>query len=310
MKLHTHLGSTKAAALLLLALVACGPLTPAERAAEQGLRASNGLSPNGLSQNGLSQNGLSQNGLSQNGLSQNGLSQNGIGTAFTTWFNQNTAQSDVVMSYLVRCAVPSGQTRTWTNPVTSVIYTWSGAFGLAPGWAGGAAATVTEQQLLTACLAAHVNKYGVHISISVQGRSSTSVAIPLEANELTTYSVKEGCFFGNLFNGEGVFVGQDHSAWSTKYSSARACALDYKYGPSPDCAPLEVVGDCASSCTLDPSGNFYSSCTYNGKAYKPVTTRLRSQEIYRCGDGTCQFTESCGNGYDWDDCQSDCGRCW
>lgn len=302
--------STGFAALAALALSACGPLTPAERGVEQGLSAENGLSPNGLSQNGLSQNGLSQNGLSQNGLSQNGLSQNGLSSSFSTWFDQDPARSDVVMQYLVRCAVPAGQTRTWTNQATGVTYTWYGAFGLAPGWAGGAAATSTEQQLITACLASHVNKYGVHISISVQGKSSTNVAVPLGWNELTTYSVKEACFFGNLFAGEGVFVGQDHAPWDSKYSSARACALDYKYGPSPDCAPLEVVGDCASNCTLDPSGTFYSSCTHNGKTYKPVTTRLRSQDIYRCGDGTCQFTESCGWGSTWDSCYWDCRRCW
>ncbi len=310
MRVHTHLESMKAAALvLLLALCACGPLTPAERAEEQGLRADNGLSPNGLSQNGLSQNGLSQNGLSQNGLSQNGLSQNGLSSSFSTWFNQDRATSDVVMQYIVRCAVASGQTRTWTNQATGVTYTWYGAFGLAPAWAGGAAATSTEQQLITACLASHVNKYGVHISISVQGKSSTGTAIPLDANELTTYSVKEGCFFGNLFNGEGVFVGQDHAPWSLKYSSARACALDYTSGPSPDCAPLLVVGDCASNCTLDSSGNFYSSCTQNSKSYKPITTRFRSQDIYQCGDGICQFTEHCGSGSVWDNCNPDCRSC-
>ncbi|HEU4382686.1 MAG TPA: hypothetical protein VFR85_04205 [Anaeromyxobacteraceae bacterium] len=296
--------------VLVLALAACGPLTPGERAAEQGLSAQNGLSPNGLSQNGLSQNGLSQNGLSQNGLSQNGLSQNGLGTDFTTWFNHDAATSDVVMRYLVRCAVPAGESRTWKDPVTNVTYTWPGALGLAPGWASGSAATTAEQQVITACLAAHVNKYGVNVSISVQGRSSTGTAVPLEANELTTYLVREACFFGNLFRDEGVFVGLDHSPWSSKYSSARACAFDYAYGASPDCAPIQVAGDCSALCALDAGGTYYTSCTYNGKTYKPVTTRLRSQDIYRCGDGNCQFTESCGWGYDWDSCRSDCGRCW
>ncbi len=287
------LKTTSLAALASLALAACGPMAPAERAAEQGLSAQNGLSPNGLSQNGLSQNGLSQNGLASN---------------FSKWFNQDVATSDIVMQYLVRCAVPSGQTRTWTNPVTGLSYAWAGAFGLAPGWAAGFAATVTEQQLITACLAAHVNKYGVHVSISVQGKTSTGAAVPLEANELTTYSVKEGCFFGNLFNGEGIFVGQDHAPWSSAYSSARACALDYTYGPSPDCAPLVIVGDCGTSCTLDASGTYYTSCSYGGKSYKPITTRLRSQDIYRCGDGTCQFTESPGSGSSYYSCWSDCGR--
>jgi len=311
MRVHTHFESMKTAALaLLLALSACGPLTPAERAEEQGLRADNGLSPNGLSQNGLSQNGLSQNGLSQNGLSQNGLSQNGLSSNFSTWFNQDPARSDVVMQYIVRCAVPSGQVRTWTNLATGVVYTWYGTFGLAPGWAGGAAATSAEQQLITACLAAHVNKYGVHVSISVQGKTSTGVAIPLESGELTTYSVKEACFFGNLFNNEGVFAGVDHSPWKTTFSSPRACAFDYKNVQSTtDCTPLYQAGDCATLCTLDSSKNFYTSCTYNGKTYKPITTRLLPTDVYKCGDGICQFTESCGTGTGSYASCSDCGPC-
>jgi hypothetical protein len=302
--------STGFAALAALALAACGPLTPAERAEEQGLRADNGLSPNGLSQNGLSQNGLSQNGLSQNGLSQNGLSQNGLSSNFSIWFNKDTTTSDVVMQYIVRCAVPSGQTRTWTNQATGVTYTWPGALGLAPTWASGSAATTTEKQLITACLAAHVNRYGIHVSISVQGKSANGTAIPLSPNELTTYSAKEACFFGNLFNNEGVFAGVDHAPWSMKLSSPRACAFDYKKEAGlTDCAPLYQAGDCATLCTLDSSGNYYTSCSYNGKTYKPITTRLRTQDVYQCGDGTCQFTESCGPGNASFDSCSDCGPC-
>ena len=37
--------------------------------------------------------------------------------------------------------------------------------------------------------------------------------------------------------------------------------------------------------------------------------RLREADVYRCGDGVCQFTESCGNGTQYDNCRSDCGRC-
>jgi hypothetical protein len=293
-----------------LGLAGCGPLaSPEERAAAQGLKTDNGLSPNGLSQNGLSQNGLSQNGLSQNGLSQNGLSQNGLSSSFSTWFNKNTTTSDVVMQYIVRCAVASGQTRTWTNQATGVTYTWPGALGLAPSWASGSAATTTEQQLISACLAAHVNKFGVHVSISVQGRSSTGVAIPLSPNELTDYSVKEACFFGNLFANEGVFAGVDHKPWTTQFTSPRACAFDYKNTPGQtDCAPLLEAGDCATLCTLDTSKNFYTSCTYNGKSYKAITTRLLPADIYKCGDGICQFTEKCGGSSQWDAC-SDCGPC-
>jgi hypothetical protein len=297
--------STGIAALAALALSACGPLTPAERAAEQGLRADNGLSPNGLSQNGLSQNGLSQNGLSQNGLSQNGLST----TAFSSWFDSNPDFGNAVMTYVVRCALPTGGVRTYTNKA-GLTYTWYGLFDLAPVWASGKKTLpVIEQQKMTACLAAHVNKYGVHVPISVRGMAASS-PIPVDATELADFSVREACFFGNLFANEGVYVGVDHTPWTFQYSSPRACAFDYRNTASTtDCAPIYQAGDCAALCTLDASGTFYTSCSYGGKTYAPITTRLRQDEVYRCGDGVCQFTESCGTGNSSFGSCNDCGLC-
>ena len=88
---------------------------------------------NGLSTNGLSTNGLSTNGLSTNGLSTNGLSTNG----FNVWFNSNPASlSSLVMKYVIRCAVPKGQNRTFTS-TAGVTYVWAGGLGLAVQWALG-----------------------------------------------------------------------------------------------------------------------------------------------------------------------------
>jgi len=266
----------------------------------------NGLSPNGLSANGLSANGLGANGLSANGLSANGLSANG----FATWFDANAPVADMVMGYVVNCAVPAGQTRTWTSPKTRLTYAWGGALGLLPGWAAGNPMTTAEEQVLTACLAAHVNKFGVHIPIAVEGRGATGVQIPIGKTELADYSVKEAAFFGNLVRDEGIFVCLDHGIWGARYSSGRACGFDSRYPEaSLECPPVVNVGSCGSICTLDRSRTFYESCTWNGMTYKPLTTRLRQSDIYRCGDGTCQFTESCGNGTEYQECQSDCGLC-
>ncbi|MCP3135826.1 hypothetical protein LXT23_00560 [Pyxidicoccus sp. QH1ED-7-1] len=263
---------------------------------------------NGLSTNGLSTNGLSTNGLSTNGLSTNGLSTNG----FSTWFNQNPANAAALMQYVVRCAVAAGQTRTYTNPVTGVTYTWAGSLGLAPGWASGAAATELEQEVVSACLAAHANKYGIHIPISVLGRTATNTPIPYTAYELATYSEKEACFFGNLFNGDGIYAANDQGYLSASESTARACGLSSSATQS-DCPPIVHVGRCSELCeragtTTDPKP-YYLRCTYNGRNYRPIVTRIRPQEIYTCGDGTCQFTEHCGTGTAYNNCKSDCGSC-
>jgi len=302
---------------LTLLLAGCGPAErgPAVGVAGSGLSAGNGLSPNGLALNGLARNGLALNGLARNGLALNGLALNGLLTAeFKTWFDGDPATSAAVMTYLVRCAVPARQSLTFTSPTTGVTYKWSGSLGLAPGWASGLEATIAEEQVITACLAAHVNKYGREVTISVLGSGATGVAIPVGKTELSTYAQREACFFGNLFEDEGIFVGLDHQIWSQSTSSARACAFDiFGVGPSADCPPINNVGLCMFMCKPDPSGSSYQSCGafVNGawKSYLPITTRILPSDVYQCGDGTCQFTESCGTGTTAASCQADCGDC-
>jgi len=296
-------------ALLLWGALGCGPVDETETS-----------DPDGFSQhsdqqqadNGLSLNGLSLNGLSLNGLSLNGLSLNGLSTAtFKTWFQENRTLNSTVMRYLVHCALPFGQSLSFTEAGTGQRYTWSGGLGVAPDWASGRAATVTEQQVVSACLAAHVNKYGLHVPLSVLGRTAKGHLIPVTLEELTIFSRREACFFGNLFTGEGVHVGNDRGSLSSRQSSARVCTLSSSTDEErvTGCAPLTYVGACTSHCTLDPTRTFYTSCRYNGVTYRPLTTRLREVDIYSCGDGTCQMTESCGNSNKADSCKADCGTC-
>ncbi len=303
-------GSLRLVATLPLALLtttlACGPVASDAGLSTLVTQRQDLDSENGLSANGLSANGLSANGLSANGLSANGLSANG----FSSWFSQDPAQRDTVMRYLVRCAVPAGTVRTYTDPQTQLTYSWQGELGLAPDWSSGQPATLAEQQLVSACLAAHVNKFGVSVLISVLGQSETGQFIPFSDEELQQYSRKEACFFGNLFNGEGVFFGADSPHLHNEESSPRACELS-SVDPAlrNDCAPLTYAGKCDKLCDRVHGEQFYEECTWNGVTYRPITTRVSKETIYSCGDGICQFTESCGRGNRPDSCEKDCGRC-
>ncbi|NBD09911.1 hypothetical protein [Corallococcus silvisoli] len=296
-----------AALWLAAALVGCGaPATEEDvslgRSAE-GLVSTNGLSTNGLSTNGLSTNGLSTNGLSTNGLSTNGLSTNG----FQTWFTQDPALADMVMRYVVQCSMAAGATLSYQSPA-GTNYTWHGSLGLAPGWAGGQPATLAEQQVVSACLAAHANKYGVHVNISVLGRDAVGGEMPYSTDELNTYAEREACFFGNLFTGEGTFAANDGAYLSYDESTVRTCGLS-SWSETTTCAPMKHVGACRYYCTLDATRTYYTRCTYNGVNYRPITTRMLPQDIYRCGDGVCQLTEKCGTGNTPDSCAADCGAC-
>lgn len=294
---------------LAVGAAGCGPgVGPEETPGALGVVRARAQADNGLSTNGLSTNGLSTNGLSTNGLSSQGLSTHG----FTTWFHQDTNLADAVMRYVMRCAAPAGQALTFTSPVTGVTYTWTGSLGLAPGWASGQAATEAEQQVVSACLAAHANKYGIHIPISVLGQNAQGLDVSFTASELSTFSKKEACFFGNLFDGSGIHAANDEAYLNPKESTSRGCGLSSSTTSS-ECPPILHVGLCTQWCERAHSGRtvmpYYATCTYKGKTYLPLTTRIRLEDAYQCGDGVCQFTERCGSGNTYDSCQADCGTC-
>jgi len=301
---------TIAFALLLTLAVGCGSVEegtappPDFESQAQALDEDNGLTINGLAHNGLAFNGLAVNGLAFNGLAVNGL----YSSTFSSWFQQSPLLSYLFMRYLVRCAVPAGQSRTYSDG--TYTYTWYGSLGLAPSWSGGAPASLEEQQLVTGCLATHANKFGRSVAISVLGTDAQGQPIPYTSAELADFPQREACFFGNIFNGEGIFVGNDQPLLPLAKSSLRACALaSGNSATSSACAPLVHIGSCAASCQLDPTGTYYTRCTRNGVSYRPLTSRIRTQEIVTCGDGICQPSEVCGSGSRADDCGVDCGAC-
>jgi hypothetical protein len=140
----------------------------------------------------------------------------------------------------------------------------------------------------------------MHVPISVLGRDAKGQALAIGQDELSTYAWHEGCFFGNLFTGEGFYVGLDGLSLTDTQSSVRACALMSSDTHSA-CAPMAYVGKCMSLCTRDGTNPYYSTCTLNGRQYKTLTTRIRSSDVYSCGDGVCQVSELGGS------CVVDCG---
>lgn len=290
--------------------IGCGlPLEMELSARTQTEISDNGFALNGLAENGLFSNGLSRNGLYSNGLSRNGLSRNGLSSAeFGGWFRDQpagVAYSDMVMRYVVKCAAPANTRLSAT--IDGLTYEWVGELGLAPEWVAGNPIPLVEQQLVTACLAALVNKFGAHVQISVLGYTKSGAAIPQANKELKEYPVKEGCFFGNLFTDEGVFVGND-SVWSADKSSLRDCAIAVSGKSNDNCPPLRFAGQCSKLCAADDKHVAYFNCTVDGKSYASINTRIMHEVIYQCGDHICQLSESCGTGNTPENCK-DCGPC-
>lgn len=302
---------TRGAWLLVAALfaVGCGPAEESLGMPEDMLgtqeQEETGIITNGVVNTELSISGITSNGLLGSGFTNTTLAS----AAFGSWFEQNLDRAPSFMKYAVRCAVPQGQTRTYTSPGTNTTYTWSGGLGLAPSWASGSQATLVEQQVVSACLAAHTNKFGVHVTLAMLGTNAQGVALTLTDADRATFSEPEACFFGNVFTTAGtLYAANDRKTLKLAESTVRACGLSSR-NVSTDCQPINHVGSCSSFCTKDSTGAYYTSCTYGGVTFKPFTTRIRPADIYTCGDGVCQFTEKCGTGNSYDSCAADCGSC-
>ena len=250
--------------------------------------------------NGLNLNGLNLNGLNLNGLNLNGLSLNGLATQdFADWFRDDTVGRNETMKYVVACAVPAGERRTYTD-ASNTTYQWVGLLGLAANWSAGNKATDDELQVVSACMAAHANKFGVHVNISLRGWDGAGQPIPFTLQEDNNYTLREGCFFGNLFDGQtGVFSGNDGLTLGAQQSSPRVCALAGPSGAS-QCQPMTFVGSCAASCTRDSATGEYTSCRHGTTTFKPLTTRMKSTDLYTCGNGLCEAAESSAT------CAADC----
>ena len=172
----------------------------------------NGLSMiNGLSTiNGLTgTNGLaSSNGLSMiNGLSTiNGLaSSNGLMTTVT---------GRAVVSYIARCALAANDSLTKTDQ-NNVSYTFAGGLGLCPQWKNGSVQTDAAcQELMSACLMAHVNTAGIQIPIWLDA-ATPQIGWGIDT---VNYPFQEGTFFGNMMmTGSLAIAGQPNVSGPAAY---------------------------------------------------------------------------------------------
>ena len=260
---------------------------------------------------GVNSCGIGANGMPPSLLDVNGLNPNSLNDDhFTNWFASDPATANMLMKYLVKCSLPDGLGMDFDYG--GVHYIWPGMLGLAPHWVAGQPIPENEQQLVSACLALHSNRYGAHVPISILGRLADGTEIPYTDSELADYPVTEGCFFGNAFRADGLFSANDRPMPLTDdESSIRACAMPDRTGSgaSSMCPPITYSGNCRDICQPDPNNLYYLNCTVNGKTYLALSTRIQPTAQYTCGDGICQVTESCGTGTSFNNCSLDCGPC-
>jgi hypothetical protein len=249
------MGLTVGLSLGVVGLGGCNEPTASDAVeAVSTLASENGLSMNGLSMNGLSMNGLSMNGLSMNGLSMNGLSMNGLNAASalpaTSGLMTTPGGRDVV-KYMVKCALPAGQSLT-KRDAAGTSYTFPGAIGIAPEALNGPC-DLDCQERLSACMLAHVNNSNAHVGIWLVGPDP---AIGWASSP--DYPFQEGAFFGNLVANpwQGYFCGGKDMS-----SGEVPGRLGTPLASSVYTNPYGVGMACASNCVVTNQG--YTQCNDN-----------------------------------------------
>ena len=162
-----------------------------ERTAEalSALLADNSLAPNSLAPNSLAPNSLAPNSLAPNSLAPNSLAALQAATADGAAVRQ-------LLKYTVSCALGPTQSFafSWTDAISlnhNEVY-W-GLLGIAPTWATSPLTDEGSQRLVSACLAARVNYYGVSVVISMRS-ALDPLATATNSAELAAYPHIEGAF--------------------------------------------------------------------------------------------------------------------
>jgi hypothetical protein len=221
----------------------------------------------------LSMNALSMNALSMNALSMNALSMNALQDPSATGdlFRQ-------LLQYTVGCALTPSQSLSisWTdasgNPESA---TYVGQLGLAPDWASAPRMHRSEQEWVSACLAARTNYFGVTVHISVRGSDPALIDNTTDA-ELAAYPYVEGAFWGNLF-ASTPYLNACNVPANAAHSNAdmRDCATGY---PDPDgqrdpCGMIALTGSCDAQCEwFDSTNQLYAGC---GGSWDVITIGLQ-----------------------------------
>lgn len=221
-----------------------------------------------ITTNAISTNAISTNAISTNAISTNAISTNAISTNALAIFRDPSAQGEsarVYLQYLVRCSFTPDQSVSfiWTDD-DGIVHpeTFYGELGLAPEWATGPVRE-SGKRMVSACMAAHVNYYGVHVTISVRSGEDPLRIHPGD-DELDAYPHVEGAFWGNLW-APVPYLRTCYNSANAANSRAhlRVCATGHvgADGITEECGMIEIVGPCSSACVgFDQARQDYTKC--------------------------------------------------
>ncbi|WP_199350984.1 hypothetical protein [Haliangium ochraceum] len=239
----------------------------------------NRLALNRLALNRLALNRLALNQLALNQLALDDLSEAEVEDTERLHDLLSTADGRDVFKYAVRCAFEYDD--VVSASVDGATYEFAGQLGLAPKW-DEHALSESERGWMSSCLLAHVNAYGVSVSISLRAHGELGST----DEERADYPVYEGTFFGDLFDEDAKMYACQGSvkAAATAHSEdreLRACTEGTE-----DCA-IVSVGRCRDVCEKRHFEEGWSECWAEGVRYDEAIS------VYLFADDPAGGNQSC-----------------
>ncbi|APR85997.1 Hypothetical protein A7982_11346 [Minicystis rosea] len=224
----------------------------------------NAIVPNAIVPNAIVPNAIVPNAIVPNALAFSAMS-SGARAALTDPGAAGEL-SRMFVAYTVGCALKSTHSFSfaWTD-AQGVVHdeTYTGMIGLAPGWATEPLSDEVQQRLVSGCLAARTNYFGVTVQISLRSPQNP-LKKDLTSAEVAAYPHVEGAFWGNLFTtSPALSACYNASNESIARSAQRVCATGAvgDGGQPVPCGPIALAGACSTVCpNLGGDGTFYTSC--------------------------------------------------
>ncbi len=219
---------------------------------------------------------------SYDALTSNALTSNAL-TAEALDDPQQGFRAAQVVRYSARCMLTADQTVTVTYRTHDGVLetrTFPGNLGLEPGWIDGAL-SAGGRRWWAACLGAHINAFGVPVSISTRGPHP---ALTLTAEEADDYTLREGAFWASYDPDADtalhIYSCYDPANSAAAYQRNRICANESCGSMMTVVGPcLGEAGACDSAHAPDPTvGDYFESCHRGASApalAEVVTTNLR-----------------------------------
>jgi hypothetical protein len=243
-----------------LMLAACSAVDPVS-GDDVGHRSQASITGNSITGNALDTNALHLSTLNLHALNAAALDPAALAAIQDPGSNGTLARQFV--QYTTSCAFNASQTFSfsWTDAAgTTHQESYPGDLGLAPYWAGGPL-IASDDRWISACLTARVNWYGVRVTLSAR---SPGAKLPISDTERTTFTTREGAFFGNLFGtSPAVYSCDDPGQVAAARARYRDCAAGHVNadGSIVSCSIIQRLGPCSSWCAdQNPTDGFFSRC--------------------------------------------------